>query len=71
MARYLYQKINEKLWETLRKARKYKSNEDWKSYKTLRNKCNKKIKQTKSNHHKKPFYLALYSKISTKNYENF
>ena len=39
--------------QTLRKARKSKSNEDWKSYKTLRNKCNKKIKKAKSNHHKK------------------
>ena len=29
--------------QTLRKARKSKSNDDWKSYKTLRNKCNKKI----------------------------
>ena len=38
--------------QTLRKARKSKSNEDWKSYKTLRNKCNKKIKKAKSNHHK-------------------
>ena len=39
--------------QTLRKARKSKSNDDWKSYKTLRNKCNKKIKKAKSNHHKK------------------
>ena len=39
--------------QTLRKARKSKSNDDWKSYKILRNKCNKKIKKTKSNHHKK------------------
>ena len=31
--------------QTLRKARKSKSNDDWKSYKTLRNKCNKKIKK--------------------------
>ena len=38
---------------TLRKARKSKSNDDWKSNKTLRNKCNKKIKKAKSNHHKK------------------
>ena len=37
----------------MRKARKSKSNSDWKSNKTLRNKCNKKIKKTKSNHHKK------------------
>ena len=38
--------------QTLRKARKSKSNDNWKSYKTLRNKCNKKIKKAKSNHHK-------------------
>ena len=37
----------------MRKARKSKSNSDWKSNKTLRKKCNKKIKKTKSNHHKK------------------
>ena len=53
MARYWYQKINERREQTLRKARKSKSNDDWKSYKILRNKCNKKIKKTKSNHHKK------------------
>ena len=39
--------------QALRKARKSKSNDDWKSYKTLRNKCNKKIKKAKSNHYKK------------------
>ena len=39
--------------QTLRKASKSKSNDDWKSCKTLRNKCNKKIKKAKSNHHKK------------------
>ena len=39
--------------QTLRKGRKSKSNDDWKSYKTLRNKCNKNIKKPKSNHHKK------------------
>ena len=39
--------------QTLRKASKYKSNDDWKSCKTLRNKCNKQIKKAKSNHHKK------------------
>ena len=35
--------------QTLRKARKSKPNDDWKSYKTLRNKCNEKVKKTKSN----------------------
>ena len=39
--------------QTLRRARKSKSNSDWKSNKTLRNKCNKKIKKAKSNYHKK------------------
>ena len=39
--------------ETLRKARKSNSNDDWKSCKTLRNKCNKKIKKAIPNHHKK------------------
>ena len=39
--------------QTLRKARKSNSNNDWKSNKTLRNKCNKKIKKAKSNHHKR------------------
>ena len=39
--------------QTLRKARKSESNDDWKSNKTLRNKCNKKIKKAKSNHPKK------------------
>ena len=39
--------------QTLRKARKSKSNNDWKSNKTLRNKCNKNIKKAKSNHHKR------------------
>ena len=38
--------------QTLRKVRKSKSIDNWKSYKTLRNKCNKKIKKAKSNHHK-------------------
>ena len=38
--------------QTLRKARKSKSIDNWKSYKTLRNKCNKKIRKAKSNHHK-------------------
>ena len=38
--------------QTLRKARKYKSNDDWKSNKTLRNKCGKKIEKAKSKHHK-------------------
>ena len=37
----------------MRKARKSESNDDWKLYKTLRDKCNKKIKKVKSNHHKK------------------
>ena len=37
--------------QILRKARKSKSNDDWKSYQTLRNKCNKEIKKAKSNHH--------------------
>ena len=40
-------------YQTLRKARKSKSNDDWKSCKTLRNKCNKNIKKGKPNHHKK------------------
>ena len=35
--------------QTLRKARKSKSNDDWKSNKTLRN---KKIEKAKSKHHK-------------------
>ena len=39
--------------QTLRRARKSKSNDDWESYKTLRNKCSKKIKKAKSNYHKK------------------
>ena len=39
--------------QTFRKARKSKPNDDWKPYKTLRNKCNEKIKKAKSNHHKK------------------
>ena len=39
--------------QTLRRARKFKSNDDWESYKTLRNKCNKNIKKAKSNYHKK------------------
>ena len=39
--------------QTLRKARKYKSNDDWKSNKTLRNKCGKKIEKAKSKHHKR------------------
>ena len=37
----------------MRKARKSKSNDEWKSYKALRNKCNKKIHKAKSNHYKK------------------
>ena len=39
--------------QTLRRARKSKSNDNWESYKTLRNKCSKKIKKAKSNYHKK------------------
>ena len=39
--------------QTLRRARKFKSNDDWESNKTLRNKCSKKIKKAKSNYHKK------------------
>ena len=39
--------------QALRKAKKSKPSDDWISYKTLRNKCNKKIKKAKSNHHKK------------------
>ena len=39
--------------QTLRRARKSKSNDNWESYKTLRNKCSKKIKRAKSNYHKK------------------
>ena len=38
--------------QTLRKAKNSKSDDDWKSYKTLRNKFNEKIKKAKSNHHK-------------------
>ena len=44
----------------MRKTRKSKSNDYWKSYKTLRNKYNKKIKKAKLNHPKK----ALKVKIS-------
>ena len=47
MARYWYQKINERREQTLRKARKSKSNDDWKSYKNLTNKCNKKDYESK------------------------
>ena len=39
--------------QTLRKARKSKSNDDWKSNKALRNNCNKKVKKAKLSHHKK------------------
>ena len=39
--------------QAFRKTRKFKSNDNLKSYKTLRNKCNKKIMKAKSNHHKK------------------
>ena len=37
----------------MRKDRKSKSNNEWKSCKTLRNNCNKKVKKAKSNPHKK------------------
>ena len=36
--------------QTSRKARKSKSNDDLKTYRILRNKCNKKIKKAKSSH---------------------
>ena len=39
--------------QILRKVRKSKSSNDWKPYKTLRNKCDRKIKKVKSDHHKK------------------
>ena len=39
--------------QAFRKTRKFKSNDNWKSYKTLRNKCIKKSKKAKLNHHKK------------------
>ena len=36
----------------------------WKSYKTLRNKCNEKIKKTKSNHHKKCPMITSINQIN-------
>ena len=43
-------KLMERPGQTSRKARKSKSNDDWKIYRTWRNKCNKKIQKAKSNH---------------------
>ena len=45
--------------QTFRKARSSTSIDDWKSYKTLSNKCNTKIKKAKSNQHKKPSMTIL------------
>ena len=45
--------------QTLRKTRKSKSNDYWKSYKTWRNKCNKKIKKAKLNHPKKALNVNI------------
>ena len=44
--------------QILRKVRKSKSNNDWKPYKTLRNKCDRKIKKAKSNHLKKRLMIT-------------
>lgn len=46
------QKLMNRHNQTLRKAKNSKSDDDWKSYKTLRNKFNEKIGKVKSNHHK-------------------
>ena len=46
--------------QTLRKSRKPKSGDSWKSHKTLRNKCNTKIKKAKSNHHKNCSVKQIY-----------
>ena len=43
-------KLMDRPSQTSRKARKSKSNDDWKTYRTLRKKCNKKLKKANSNH---------------------
>ena len=61
-------KLMNRCEQTLRKARKSKSNDDWKSCKTLRNKCNKKFKKPKSNHHKNVIIITMITSISQRNF---